>query len=180
MVQDLQVKCPHCQAVLSVKNSRNETFKEFECPSCHSSLRVKFPAAPPSQEEGRTIIGGKRQQLDPDRTCINRSDKGARYFLDCNGRAYELKEGLNTIGRKASMSHATIQIATDSMRMSRNHSRIELKRLSDGSMKIYISNWQNRNPTYVNGIELKPGDIMNLQEGYELKMGDNILRIKKV
>ena len=181
MVQELKVKCPHCQAVLSVKNSKNETFKEFQCPSCQSSLRVKFPSTPIAQEEGKTIIGPRKpQQTDPDRTFINRSNADCRYFLRCNEKTYELKEGLNTIGRKASTSHATIQIATDSMRMSRNHARIELRRLSDGGMKLYISNWQNQNPTFVNGIELKPGDVMNLQEGFELKMGDEILRVKKM
>lgn len=180
MVQEKKVVCPHCKAVLSVRNSKNETYKEIVCPNCKSSLRVRFTENQPQADDGKTVIGGRQNNYsDPDKTCITHRSAN-NYILSCEGRTYQLRDGMNTIGRRSSMSQANIQIYTDSMRMSRNHARIEQIRLPDGGVKLRLSNWQNQNPTFVNGVELKAGDVINVQDGYEIKMGDAIIRINKL
>jgi uncharacterized protein YbaR (Trm112 family) len=180
MAQEMKVVCPHCTAVLSVRNSKNEAYKEIVCPNCKASLRVRFAANQQQADEGKAVIGGARNNYpDPDKTCIIHKSAGS-YILSSEGRTYKLKDGLNTIGRRATTSQASIQIETTSVKMSRNHARLEQLRLPDGGVKLRLSNWQNQNPTFVNGMELKGTDVRTIQDGYEIKMADVIISVIKL
>lgn len=183
------VKCPNCGVTLSVKNSKNETDKIITCKKCNMKLHVSFP---PNQAplEAKTVLVGKSNPKAP---ASNGSEtqlvgvSGATTVLDppakqpkkayllLQDRRYSLVEGINTIGRKASSSTATLQIETNDLYMSRRQVIIELKRLGDGSLKAFISNDKNKNKTFVGGTPLVEGDRVVLTHGTQIKMGRTIV-----
>ena len=120
------------------------------------------PTAPPRRplgDGGETVIGSSN---------ISK----ARFLLKVAGQTYQLSDGVNTIGRQASSSGATIQIATTDHKMSRHHAQIEVLRYPGGITRVKINNWQNKNRTWVNGVELKDDETLILKNGCRLKMGD--------
>lgn len=94
--------------------------------------------------------------------------------LVCDGASYLLSEGVNIVGRQSQNSQANVQIATDDRYMSRNHSRFTVD-LSNG-IKVTISNYENKNSTFVNDQELLHDK--ELTDGDEIKMGHTIVTFK--
>lgn len=87
--------------------------------------------------------------------------------------------GINSVGRKASTSKATIQIDTSDRSMSRMHSIINVTRMFDGTLRTTIKNADNKNITYVGGQILYDGDTIVLNDGDVIKMGNvNITFVK--
>ena len=82
---------------------------------------------------------------------------------------YTLSLGINTIGRKAQTSNATVQIDTDDLTMSRSHSIIEVRKLKTGGYIHYFSNAQNKNATYINSGLIENGDRIILHGGEIIK-----------
>ncbi|MBO6216541.1 MAG: DUF805 domain-containing protein [Prevotella sp.] len=85
-----------------------------------------------------------------------------------NGISIPLSFGRNIIGRKAETSQASIQIPADDLYMSRQHCVINISYEMDGTTKITLSNYQNKNRTVVNG------KVINSQGGIPLHDGDKI------
>jgi hypothetical protein len=170
-MQEVKVKCPSCQTLLSVQNPTGAPEVTVTCPSCQQALRVKFKqpataAAPPAASPPRPLGDGGE-------TVIGSSNVSkARFFLKVAGQTYQLADGVNTIGRQASSSSASIQIATTDHKMSRHHAEIEVLRYPGGISRVKIKNWQNKNRTWVNGVELCNDETLILKNGCRLKMGD--------
>lgn len=76
------------------------------------------------------------------------------------------------IGRKATTSQATVQIATDDRYMSRQHLAIQVIKASTDKVRVVVSNYHNKNASYVNGQLLNEGDQLILTEGSIIKMGN--------
>jgi DNA-directed RNA polymerase subunit RPC12/RpoP len=95
-----------------------------------------------------------------------------------NNKTYQLGLGRNTIGRRCSTPKATVLIDTPQgdNTMSRFHAVIENMRMGDGSVRAFISNGENKNPTFVGGILLNGTDKLVLKNGTEIKMGNILLR----
>ena len=168
-MQEVKIKCPTCGTLLSVKSAGDEPEATVTCPSCKATLRVKFNR----QQQDATPAPPRRQPGDEGETVIGKSIAAkASFFLKVAGQSYQLSDGLNTIGRQASSSDATIQIATIDHKMSRHHAKIEVLRYPTGVVRVKISNWQNRNPTWVNGVELSNDETLILNNGCRLKMGN--------
>lgn len=89
---------------------------------------------------------------------------------------YTLSLGINTIGRKAQTSNATVQIDTDDLTMSRSHSIIEVRKLKTGGYIHYFSNAQNKNATYINSGLIENGDRIILHGGEIIKMSNTTLK----
>lgn len=180
-MQVKRIQCPQCGIVLDVKNSKSELQKEIHCPSCHALLRVSFEAqeipfdahtfyAPPKSPkakptDGETLLG-----------VVPIQKKKACLVLD--GTEYTLKEGVNIIGRKASTSTASLQIATNDKYMSRQHCIIKVSALSDGTIKAVLSNYQNKNTTSVNGQEINSSDEIRLENGNRITMGHSTITFR--
>ena len=121
-MQEVKIKCPTCGTMLSVKSAGDEPEVTVTCPSCQASLRVKFNR----QQQDATPAPPRRQPGDEGETVIGKSIAAkARFFLKVAGQSYQLSDGLNTIGRQANSSDATIQIATVDHKMSRHHAKID-------------------------------------------------------
>lgn len=168
-MQQVQVQCPKCKSVLNIKNTNGESEKVISCPKCKSGLRVKFPEPQsnpmPIQDEGHTMIG-------------EMPTKRVNYILRGGGQHYRLRDGVNSIGRKAPSSQASLMLDADA-KMSRHHAKIDVQRLPDGSARLKISNWQNKNKTFVDGVELVDDEVLILHNGSVINMGGNAFTLKE-
>ncbi len=191
-----RIKCPSCGVLLDVRNSQNEAVKMIVCPQCKAQLKVNFP---PKQQYASTPLTGETQYVSPnagETQYVNRDNGETRYvgwhssgnpdetvlagkqveatpgFLSYGGQNYPLEFGKNVIGRKASTSQATIQIATDDRYMSRQHLNIHVIKVSAEKVRAVVSNDHNKNATYVNGQLLGEGDQLIITDGTTIKMGN--------
>ena len=190
-MQIKRVKCPNCGVVLEVKNTKNETLKLINCPQCKVPLRVAFqsqqpldaetvlPTKKPVQptandyDDGKTLLGGHRS----DDTILGRgrnreeTQVQQQAFLDFGGQQFALKMGVNTVGRKANTSQASLQLPAIDPYMSRSHAQIKLSMLANGKLKAVISNDRNKNVTTINGVELRFDEAIVLSNGDCIVMG---------
>lgn len=168
MLQVKRISCPGCQAVLDVKNPQGVAVKTIACPKCRTRMKVIFHEEE-TLEEAHTFLAGageERTMMAPP------PQKSKNYALYVAGRLYPLETGMNTIGRKALSSTATVQIVTEGHGMSRKHARIEVVHFAGGVSRVRISNWENKNATTVNGVEIKDDDVLLLKQGDTIVMGD--------
>ena len=181
-MQTKRIQCPNCKVVLDVKNSKNEEVKQITCPKCKAILQVKFlPQKAPLEAE--TYYAPKKPIVDSGATQLAGSSYGAtqlampsakesyKVCLQFGGVIYPLEEGRNIVGRKASTSTATVQIETADRYMSRQHCSITVTTLPDGTKKVVLSNYQNKNQTTVDGQPIETGDAIRLTDGNSITMG---------
>ena len=189
-MQTKRIKCPSCGVVLDVQNSKNELVKQITCPKCKAVLQVKFP---PQQEplEAKTYYAPPKQPVaDNGATQLASSSYGATQLVTdtpkistsakllYDGISYPLEEGQNIIGRKGNTSKATIQIATDDRYMSRQHCSVTVTTLPDGTKKVVLSNYQNKNLTSIDGQPIETGDAIRLTDGNSITMGHTTITFK--
>ena len=166
-----RVKCPQCNSILEVKNTAGERVKNIVCPVCKKQLQVLFP-----DDDGKTIYGGVP---DDGHTVIPTQQKiESSCALIVDGTEYELLLGRNTVGRKAATSVASLQFTTSDMYMSRHHSVINVRRIADGSLRVSVMNYENKNKTYVDGHPLEKDDEVILHDGSVIQMGKTQVRFK--
>lgn len=191
-MQTKRIKCPSCGVVLDVQNSKNELVKQITCPKCKAVLQVKFP---PQQEplEAKTYYAPPKQPVaDNGATQLVGSSYGATQLVTdtpkistpakllYDGISYPLEEGQNIIGRKGNTSKATIQIATDDRYMSRQHCSVTVTTLPDGTKKVVLSNYQNKNLTSIDGQPIETGDAIRLTDGNRITMGHTTITFKQL
>lgn len=193
-----QIKCPNCKVVLDVKNSKNEDVKQITCPKCKAILQVRFHKQAPLEAEtyyappkkpiadngatqlaggnnGATILGGTMAGATQLGSSPKKESSARLVFED---KPYFLEEGQNIIGRKGNTSKATVQIATEDRYMSRQHCSIKVTTLPDGTKKAVLSNYQNKNLTSVDGLEIETGDAIRLVNGNRITMGHTTVVFK--
>lgn len=182
-----RVKCSNCGIILEVKNSKNEAIKLITCPQCKAPLRVRFqtqqpldvetilpqshPAqSPKAQNDGDTLLEGRQ---DGEKTILGqgRMMAAATASLVLAGQQFVLKQGVNTVGRKAQTSQATIQLPVSDPYMSRQHIQVVITVLPNGKLKAVISNDRNKNITSINGQELPHDEAIVLSSGDRIVMG---------
>lgn len=190
-MQIKRVKCPQCNAVLDVKNSKNEEVKQIACPSCQTLLQVRFtlqqepieahtfletPQRPKALDQGETQLAAGMFGA----TQLNISEPQVRTHAELlyGGVNYPLVEGRNIVGRKGNTSKATVQIETADRYMSRQHVAIEVITLPNGTLKVLLSNYQNKNLTSVDGQPIETGDAIRLTDGNAITMGHSTLTFK--
>lgn len=196
-MQIKRIICPKCRAILDVKNSQNEEVKIITCPSCKTGLKVKFP---PQQEpveaktflSGQPTAGGGTTQLGglDGKTVLGGGTGGSTVLgtpnqgtsvtarLTYGGKDYPLKEGQNIIGRQGTTSMATVQIETADRYMSRQHCSITVSTLPDGTKKVVLRNYQNKNQTTVDGQPIENDDTIRLTDGNSITMGHTTVTFK--
>jgi hypothetical protein len=86
------------------------------------------------------------------------------YSLNEFGIDFRLYEGQNTIGRDI---NSTIRITDDNL-ISSKHGTILYR---NGS--LYYKDEMSTNPSYLNGIEIMPGETVKIKDGDALKIGRN-------
>ena len=188
-MQKKQVQCPSCGQVLNVQNPNNKALIEYNCPKCNAWLQTKFT---PQQEpfEAKTFHGSKRPPMNNGATLLSGVDTGSTLLsvfkgelnknaqLEVNGQPYPLQEGLNIVGRKSDTSKATVQIETDDASMSRQHCKITVSTLPNGTKKVVLSNYLNKNRTLINEQLITMGEKIRLSDGNKITMGCTIVTFK--
>lgn len=166
----IQIKCPWCSAVLSVRYQEGLDTASVTCPVCkRKSPYSQFkPYSAPLEESTCYPTGMGRDVNTSSSTPIG------RLFIPSLGSSYYLSEGLNIVGRSASASQATIGLNVGSnKRISREHIIINVANIPGRGLVHTISLYKERvNQTFVNGeiltfgdnIILKHGDIINLPD----------------
>lgn len=99
-------------------------------------------------------------------------------LADNYGATYQLCIGINTIGRKANTSTATVQVNTDDRTMSRSHAIIDVRN-SGGQVIHILRNGANKNPSYLNGTLIEANDQLVLNNGDRVKFGSTELTFKR-
>lgn len=170
-----KVKCPTCGVVLEVRNSKVEIFKIINCPQCGTKLRVRFEQVDNSVVDAKTFIAGMDGGGE---TIIAKTEPfDLKVFIVCEGKTYELHDGRNLVGRKASTSLADIQLEVEDRFMSRNNAVVNVIRTSD-YFTVSIANHQNKNPIKVGTVALLDGDELVLSDGDEITMGTTKMTLK--
>lgn len=164
MENDIHVKCPVCGVPLAIKNVSGITKKMVTCPNC----KEKRPFS-----EFRLLEKESEKTVDDETRVTFNINSAPGYFLDRDtGMKYELKEGRFTIGRKPANSppKADIPILTTDMGMSRVHMTVDVAVARDSRYHVYVSNAENKNPSYVNGELLTGDDSVGLNNGDIVKL----------
>ena len=179
MVQIIQIKCPHCGAVLKVKQQPGLEKASITCPVCKKkSLFTAFETVINKDSDVTELPGGvKSKQNSEDTTEFGASvNSSIGCLVEKSGKRWALHLGVNTVGRKLQSNPQQVEVPvsdyTGERKMSRNHAKIEVIRLPNGSAKHVLYNWQNKNMTYVGGEPIETGDRIVLQNGMVIKFAN--------
>ncbi len=198
-MSEIKIKCPTCGKILRLLDAPNINAASFTCPvckekhtvgSCQRYVEQPKPTASSGEETqyGRgstqqsggdeTRIGSQPRQGGGDETRIGTASlPSVGVLVDNMGRTYPLRYGINTIGRKAASSPASVLIATDDRTMSRSHAVVEVSNASGQTLHI-LRNGANKNPSYLNGSLIGQHDQLILNNGDRIKMGNTELTFK--
>lgn len=167
----IPVKCPHCKVGLKVDETKiPEGIASFKCPKCRHDVPVSYLK--------------NEQPTDSETVLIRPIRKGCGRLIvvanpDTPEQTFSLREGIFIVGRKASVSEATIRIETGDKEMSRNHMRIEVKKDNRGNYIHMLSDYQSKNHTQYNGRSLDKGEVVVLKNNDEIKIGHTHVRFKE-
>ncbi len=197
MMSEIKIKCPTCGKVLRLEDAPNINSAHFTCPVCKEKHLVgicqRLTEQPnPSSAYDETRYGSAfiKQQYSTDETALSRQGgcdqtkiesaqkQSVGVLTDNIGNSYHLQLGVNTVGRKAASSTASVQISTDDRTMSRSHAIIEV--CNTGGRLIHIlRNGANKNPSYLNDTLIGQQDQLILNNGDRIIMGGTELTFKK-
>lgn len=196
-MSEIKIKCPTCGKVLRLEGVPNINSAHFTCPVCKEKHLVgncqrftEQPNPPSVCDETRYGYASVKQQHSTDETMLSgqggcdqtriepAQKQAAGTLVDCFGKSYHLQMGVNTVGRKAASSTASVQIATDNRTMSRNHAIIEVCNTGERIISI-LRNGANKNPSYLNGVLIGQQDQFVLNNGDHIIMGGTELTFKK-
>lgn len=184
------IKCPQCGNIYEVLNKKGEKERIVTC-KCQKKLRVRFSNPQVSDDDPvdaitldpndkeKTQYGRQKKSEITGNTVYARKSAG-KGVLSVNGRDYELREGLNTVGRKSATSTASLQLEVNDRFMSRRHCIINCVNMGKPTFKAIIANDQNKNKTYINDIPLGKNEEVVLTNGCRIKMADTIVIYKEV
>ncbi|MBQ1648085.1 MAG: FHA domain-containing protein [Bacteroidales bacterium] len=165
----IRIKCPVCGVVLEVDDNPAYADKFVVCPNCREKRKfAEFKRYVPSQAPA-----DDETEADPSAETV------PGFLLDRKtGMRYELSDGWHTVGRKPVKTppKADIAIVTDDMGVSRVHMKVKVALARDGRHHVYVTNAENKNPTYINGEPLKKGDIIGLRNGDIVRLSDTELQ----
>ena len=165
----IRIKCPVCGVVLEVDDNPAYADKYVVCPNCREKRKfAEFKRYVPSQAPA-----DDETEADPSAETV------PGFLLDRKtGMRYELLDGWHTVGRKPVKTppKADIAIVTDDMGVSRVHMKVKVALARDGRHHVYVTNAENKNPTYINGEPLKKGDIIGLRNGDIVRLSDTELQ----
>ena len=197
-MNEIKIKCPTCGKVLRLQDAPNINAASFTCPVCEekhvvgkcqryvkqpkpmvsSGDETRYGGASAWQGGDETRIGSQPQCGGSDETRIgSASSPAVGVLMDNMGRTYQLRLGINTIGRKAASSPASVQIATDDRTMSRSHAVIDVSHAGGKTIHI-LRNGANKNPSFLNGSLIGQQDQLILNNGDRIKMGNTEMTFK--
>lgn len=174
----INIKCPHCSAILKVKNQQDLMNMSITCPVCKRKSLVrnfKIIENKQSDDEETLVSNKKKHGNDNENTIVNEEIlEPIGSLVMPNGIPCQLHIGINTIGRESRSTLAEIKLPDKekTKKISRNHAKIKVIRIANGSCKHVLYNWENRNPTFVNGSIMEKDDRIVLHDGDKIRFAD--------
>jgi len=182
----VKIKCPGCGSILPVRNQPDLEKKSVTCPVCKKKSRIADCQKIKEQKEddATQYRFDSKNNDEEERTTLNREYTVplGRLVNMQTGSVHRLSLGKNTIGRKVAEPLPSVTIAIEETQtknsMSREHAVIEVTRLANGSYRHFLSNWNNKNATSVNGRPLVEADRIVLSGEEIIKMGQVSVRFE--
>ena len=182
MDQFIKIKCPFCGAVLKVKQQAGLEKASITCPVCKKkSAFSDYETVINKDSEETELPGGFKSKQNNEETEVGGSvNMTIGCLVEKSGKRWSLHPGVNTVGRKLQSNPQQVEIpitdyhagTPEARKMSRNHAKIEVIRLANGSAKHVLYNWQNQNKTYVGGDPIESGDRIVLNNGMVIKFAN--------
>lgn len=178
-MSEIKIKCPKCGKILRLLDSPTINNATFTCPVCKEKHKVgeclRIVDAPKqniASEETQYGFTPSASASGDETQIVGASQSQSKLgtLADNSGRAYPLAMGINTIGRKATTSTASVQINVEDRYMSRSHAIIEVKNAGGQTLHI-LRNGANKNPSYLNGTLVEANDQLILNNGDRIKLG---------
>lgn len=185
----IQIKCPFCGAVLSVKYQAGIESKNVTCPVC----KHKYPFPQFKQVKNYSPAEGVDTEY-PDKNNNGYHNNGESSFTEMpkmnfiigrvtvvsTGETFQLKTGRNVIGRKTLSSTADFKINTgDDLIMSREHLVIDVKKVAGKGVVHYASLFKERvNETRIGNDRLFYGDTVVLRHGEKIQLPGLLLKFE--
>lgn len=176
--QFIRIKCPHCGAVLKVKQQLGLEKASLTCPVCKKkSPFSNYNQMVNNDNEETELPNGHKNSRNTEETEIGGVGS---FVIGClvekTGKRWSLHPGVNTIGRKLQADPQQVEIPivdyTGERKMSRNHAKIEVIRQPNGSCKHVLYNWQNKNQTFIGGDPIEDGDRIVLHNNMIIKFAN--------
>lgn len=171
------VPCTQCQAKLKLDETKLKPGSyTITCPKCQTKNKAVIAAPEPEPpKENRPP-----QETPP-------TEVGWLVVHDENTEAqtHPLKLGKNVVGRLSESKPCDVMIDTEDLRMSRNHSIVEVAIKPNGQYEYLIYDCGSTNGTYINGDtakKLTEYDLLYLRDGDTIQMGRTkmVLKTQKV
>ena len=154
----IKIKCPECGALLTVEYKEGCESKKVQCPICKKTHLFS---------EFRLCISD-----DAEKTSHESSQQKPGKLL-YHGQVLYLSKGVNTVGRKADSSRATLQIQTTDHFMSRMHAEIKFEKGFH-----FFRPLTDKNETRINGHLVGMGDCMILQNGDTIRLANTDIQFQ--
>ncbi|MDR0794601.1 MAG: FHA domain-containing protein [Tannerella sp.] len=167
----IPVKCPHCQVGLKVDEKKvPKGLNFFKCPKCKHDVPLSLLENIREHLQGETdtvvfqpsVKEGGKLTVFPDQKTKE--------------QIFHLREGQYIVGRKASISNASIRIETGDKMISRNHFQVNVKKDSQGGLLHCLSDCRSKNRTIYNNRCLEEDEEVVLQDNDIIKIGHTLLR----
>lgn len=168
------IECPDCGMKMSFNEVNGYQNMMVRCPKCGKHDKAgMFRNITPAQQQ---YAHNPQQNFNHGHTVIRPKgamDPGQLRVIATN-QVLRLSPGMNTIGRRAMTSTASIQIDTQDMYMSRSHVRIDVKQMGN-TFAHHLVEIKATNKVRYNGMPLGAGDILPLKYGDRLILGNTEL-----
>lgn len=184
------ITCPKCGTKALLSQLQQTEMKDVACPSCKALLavdpRYKGSITCPKCKKSHDAALFSEQMKDIVHTLLHTQLHKNKKMLKpgmlevvegrCMPQKITLQRGINTIGRKATTSDATIQLDTEDKLISRKHLNIDLIMKPDATFEHRLSDAGSRNGTFHNAERMEAEDVIILQPGDTVKIGHTVFR----
>lgn len=151
--------CSNCQSKLKLDEAKLKPGSyTITCPKCQTKNKAVIEAPSPT-EVGWLVVHDE----------------------NTTEQTYALKLGKNVVGRISESKPCDIMIETEDLRMSRNHSVVEVNIKPNGHYEYVLYDCGSTNGTYVNGDasrKLSSYDVVFLRDGDTIQMGRTKMVLK--
>lgn len=185
----IQIKCPFCGAVLSVKYQAGIESKNVTCPVC----KHKYPFSQFKQTNNNSNTSDcDTEYPDKNKNGYYKTEDSSftempkmnsiigRLTVISTGEIFQLKTGRNVIGRKTPSSTADFKINTgNDLIMSREHLVIDVRNVAGKGVVHYASLFKERvNETRIGNDRLFYGDTVVLRHGEKIQLPGLLLKFE--
>ena len=155
-----QIECPNCHKRFTVEYFDGLEAKQVQCDCCKLTLPFN------------SFLKVHRTVVKPVTPVIGQLQ------IKTTGDIYPLFEGEYIVGRTGTAKEAGLKLAVSDRSMSRLHLKMKVVKVSFNYYHI-VENAENKKPTYINGRELQQGEVVYLNYGDTLKMGETYIEFNK-